>query len=192
MCKGGEGEREKEILMVLIKYKVVYSPLNCNSVPLCVSCTEQEWKERKKAHRWTDGCSEDLTGWINGLGIPSFLKTHIFLVFSLTVLGRLTLPLFSVHGICGTWSVAGPYKLIENGAIRSCGLAEIGVVLLEEVCHWGQGWILWSLAQAFPSVTLRPSPTACKMKDSQLPACVSSCCPPWRYWTEPLTISEPP
>ena len=31
----------------------------------------------------------------------------------------------------------GPHKLIESGLIGKCGLAEVGVALLEEVCHLG-------------------------------------------------------
>ena len=33
----------------------------------------------------------------------------------------------------------GPYRPTGSGTIRKCGLVEVGLVLLEEVCHW-RGW----------------------------------------------------
>ena len=40
---------------------------------------------------------------------------------------------------CGALSVTGPHNLTGSGSIRSCGFVGVGVTLLEEVCHCGDG-----------------------------------------------------
>jgi hypothetical protein len=51
-----------------------------------------------------------------------------------------------LFGDCGGLNGYGPHRLmclnawpIENGTIRRCGLFGVGVALLEEVCHCGDG-----------------------------------------------------
>ena len=41
------------------------------------------------------------------------------------------------NGYCGSLNVIGPHKLIGSGTIRRCGLAGVGMVMSEEVCHCG-------------------------------------------------------
>ena len=36
--------------------------------------------------------------------------------------------------LCGGLKENGPHRLIESGIIRRCGLAGVGVFLLEEIC----------------------------------------------------------
>ena len=38
-------------------------------------------------------------------------------------------------GECGSLNVTGPHILIGSGTIRRCGFVDVGMALLEEVCH---------------------------------------------------------
>ena len=38
---------------------------------------------------------------------------------------------------CGSLNVTDSHNLTVNGTFRSCGLVEVGVALLEKVCHYG-------------------------------------------------------
>ena len=40
---------------------------------------------------------------------------------------------------CGSMNVIGCHYLIGRGTTRRCGFTEMGVALLEEVCHCGGG-----------------------------------------------------
>lgn len=39
----------------------------------------------------------------------------------------------------GSLNVIGPHKLIGTGSIRRCDFIQVGMALLEEVCHCGGG-----------------------------------------------------
>jgi hypothetical protein len=55
--------------------------------------------------------------------------------------------------ICGGLNEDDPHRSIGRGTIRRCVLVGVGVVLLEEVCHWGVGFEVLD-AQARPCVSL--------------------------------------
>lgn len=40
------------------------------------------------------------------------------------------------------------HRLMESGTVRRCGIVEVGVDLLEEVCHWGWSSRFQMLSQA--------------------------------------------
>ena len=44
-----------------------------------------------------------------------------------------------VNGGCGSLNVIAPHKLIGSGVIRRYSLVGVGVALLQEVCHCGNG-----------------------------------------------------
>jgi hypothetical protein len=96
--------------------------------------------------------------------------------------------------MCGALKENGPQRLTVNDNTRRCGLAGVGVVLLEERCHWGWLWGLWcsnqtqcvsSLQSTDPDVELSgDSPAPC------LPACHQASCHDdngLNFWT----VSQP-
>lgn len=54
---------------------------------------------------------------------------------------------------CGCLNKNGSYRPLDNGTIRRYSLVGIGIALLEEVCHWGEGFDV-SYVQAKPSGSL--------------------------------------
>jgi hypothetical protein len=45
--------------------------------------------------------------------------------------------MFFPFGVCGDLNENGPHELLGSGTIRRCSLVEVGVALLEDVCHCG-------------------------------------------------------
>jgi hypothetical protein len=45
---------------------------------------------------------------------------------------------YRVDGWCGGLKGNGPHRPIGNGNFKRCGFVGVGVVFVEEVCHWRQ------------------------------------------------------
>ena len=41
--------------------------------------------------------------------------------------------------ICGSLNVIGSHRLTESDTLRRCGFVKVGMALLKEVCHCGDG-----------------------------------------------------
>jgi hypothetical protein len=75
-------------------------------------------------------------------------------------------------GICGGLNMLGP----GSGTIRRCGLVEVGVALLEEVCHCRRGFKTLILAAWKPVFSGRPSDEDVELSAPHVPW-LPGCCP---------------
>ena len=64
--------------------------------------------------------------------------------------------------MCGALNERGLHMFIESESIRRCGLAGVGVALLEEVCH--SGWALgFQMLRSGPRFVLEACRSKCRI-----------------------------
>jgi hypothetical protein len=75
--------------------------------------------------------------------------------------------------VCGGLNRHGPHRLrrlsawlIQSGTIRRCGLVEVGVALLERVCHW-EGGLRGLLCSSYAQCGTQSPSAACRSKRCQ-------------------------